>query len=67
MFRHFFTLAATVSRSPARPHWRPTRKSSSTRRRQDHAGALSEAAPKTVENFLAYVKGKQYDGTQFIG
>src|SRR5204863_9050896 len=23
------------------------------------------AAPKTVENFLAYVKGKQYDGTQF--
>src|SRR5947207_3150047 len=24
-----------------------------------------EAAPKTVENFLAYVKGKQYDGTQF--
>jgi len=24
-----------------------------------------EAAPKTVENFLAYVKGKQYDDTQF--
>ena len=24
-----------------------------------------DAAPKTVENFLAYVKGKQYDGTQF--
>ena len=24
-----------------------------------------EAAPKTVENFLSYVKGKQYDGTQF--
>src|SRR5215813_4127598 len=24
-----------------------------------------EAAPKTVENFLAYVKAKQYDGTQF--
>jgi cyclophilin family peptidyl-prolyl cis-trans isomerase len=24
-----------------------------------------EAAPKTVENFIAYVKGKQYDGTQF--
>jgi peptidyl-prolyl cis-trans isomerase B (cyclophilin B) len=24
-----------------------------------------EAAPKTVENFLNYVKAKQYDGTQF--
>ena len=24
-----------------------------------------EAAPKTVENFLAYVKAKHYDGTQF--
>ncbi len=24
-----------------------------------------EAAPKTVENFLAYVKSGQYDGTQF--
>jgi peptidyl-prolyl cis-trans isomerase B (cyclophilin B) len=24
-----------------------------------------DAAPKTVENFLAYVKSKQYDGTQF--
>ncbi|HEX3631297.1 MAG TPA: peptidylprolyl isomerase, partial [Casimicrobiaceae bacterium] len=23
------------------------------------------AAPKTVENFLAYVKAKHYDGTQF--
>src|SRR6266487_1273891 len=24
-----------------------------------------DAAPKTVENFLAYVKAKQFDGTQF--
>jgi peptidyl-prolyl cis-trans isomerase A (cyclophilin A)/peptidyl-prolyl cis-trans isomerase B (cyclophilin B) len=24
-----------------------------------------DAAPKTVENFLAYVKARQYDGTQF--
>jgi cyclophilin family peptidyl-prolyl cis-trans isomerase len=24
-----------------------------------------DAAPQTVENFLAYVKSKQYDGTQF--
>ena len=24
-----------------------------------------DAAPKTVDNFLAYVKAKQYDGTQF--
>jgi peptidyl-prolyl cis-trans isomerase A (cyclophilin A)/peptidyl-prolyl cis-trans isomerase B (cyclophilin B) len=24
-----------------------------------------DAAPKTVENFLTYVKGKTYDGTQF--
>ena len=24
-----------------------------------------DAAPKTVQNFLAYVKSKQYDGTQF--
>jgi peptidyl-prolyl cis-trans isomerase A (cyclophilin A) len=24
-----------------------------------------EAAPKTVENFIAYVKAKHYDGTQF--
>ncbi len=24
-----------------------------------------DAAPKTVENFVAYVKSKQYDGTQF--
>src|SRR6185369_16609352 len=24
-----------------------------------------DAAPKTVENFLAYVKSKHYDGTQF--
>jgi peptidyl-prolyl cis-trans isomerase A (cyclophilin A)/peptidyl-prolyl cis-trans isomerase B (cyclophilin B) len=24
-----------------------------------------DAAPKTVENFLAYVRSKQYDGTQF--
>jgi peptidyl-prolyl cis-trans isomerase B (cyclophilin B) len=26
---------------------------------------LPDAAPKTVEHFLAYVKSKQYDGTQF--
>ena len=25
----------------------------------------SDAAPKTVEHFLSYVKSKQYDGTQF--
>jgi peptidyl-prolyl cis-trans isomerase B (cyclophilin B) len=25
----------------------------------------ADAAPKTVENFLTYVKAKQYDGTQF--
>src|SRR5499427_11156763 len=24
-----------------------------------------DAAPKTVENFLTYMKAKQYDGTQF--
>jgi len=26
---------------------------------------LEKEAPKTVENFLAYVQAKQYDGTQF--
>ncbi len=26
---------------------------------------MPNAAPKTVEHFLSYVKSKQYDGTQF--
>src|SRR5438105_3207407 len=66
MFRHLFTLAATLfalasaSASLANPQVEL----------DTTAGKITlelypEAAPKTVENFLAYVKGKQYDGTQF--
>ena len=66
MFRHFFTLAATVFAlaSASALAANPQVELDTT------AGKITlelypEAAPKTVENFLAYVKGKQYDGTQF--
>jgi cyclophilin family peptidyl-prolyl cis-trans isomerase len=66
MFRHFFTLAATLFAlaSASALAANPQVELDTT------AGKITlelypEAAPKTVENFLAYVKGKQYDGTQF--
>jgi cyclophilin family peptidyl-prolyl cis-trans isomerase len=66
MFRHPFTLAATLFAlaSASALAGNPQVELDTT------AGKIMlelypEAAPKTVENFLAYVKGKQYDGTQF--
>src|SRR5436853_7170039 len=66
MFRLLFTLAATLFAfaSASALAANPQVELDTT------AGKITlelypEAAPKTVENFLAYVKGKQYDGTQF--
>ena len=48
---------------PALPR---TRRSSSTRpRARSSSSSIPDAAPKTVENFLDYVKAGHYDGTQF--
>ncbi len=66
MFRHLLTLTAiafALAGGPASAA-NPQVELDTT------AGTITlelypEAAPKTVENFLAYVKGKQYDGTQF--
>src|SRR5438105_13332254 len=66
MFRHLFTLAATLFAlaSASALAANPQVELDTT------AGKITlelypDAAPKTVENFLAYVKGKQYDGTQY--
>ena len=66
MFRFFLTLAATAVALASAPVLavNPQVELDTT------AGKIRlelypDAAPKTVENFLAYVKGKQYDGTQF--
>ena len=66
MFRNLSTIAAAALALAAVPAWaaNPQVELDTT------AGRIvlelyPDAAPKTVENFLAYVKGKQYDGTQF--
>ena len=66
MLRHLLTLAATALALAAAPAWcaNPQVELDTT------AGKIRlelypDAAPKTVENFLAYVKAKHYDGTQF--
>src|SRR5437763_14806313 len=66
MSRHLFTIVAAALALATAPAWaaNPQVELDTT------AGKIMlelypDAAPKTVENFLAYVKGKQYDGTQF--
>ena len=66
MSRHLFTIVAAALVLATAPAWaaNPQVELDTT------AGKIvlelyPDAAPKTVENFLAYVKGKQYDGTQF--
>jgi peptidyl-prolyl cis-trans isomerase B (cyclophilin B) len=65
--RHLFMLATTIgfavaaaSASAANPQV-----DIDTTAGKIRLELFSDAAPKTVENFLAYVKAKQYDGTQF--
>ena len=66
MSRHLLTIVAAALALATEPAWaaNPQVELDTT------AGKIvlelyPDAAPKTVENFLAYVKGKQYDGTQF--
>ena len=67
MFRRIITIAIAAAASLAAPVPRPPiRRSTST----PPPGKIRielypDAAPKTVANFLEYVKSKHYDGTQF--
>ena len=66
MFRHLLTLTAIALTLASGP----TSAANPQVELDTTAGKITlelfpDAAPKTVENFLAYVKGKQYDGTQF--
>jgi cyclophilin family peptidyl-prolyl cis-trans isomerase/Tfp pilus assembly protein PilF len=65
MFRRPFLIAVTAAAPgfalPARRQ--PDVEFDTTQARS--SSSLSDAAPKTVANFLDYVKAKHYDGTQF--
>ena len=66
MFRYFLTLAATAIALASAPVLAANPQVElDTTAGKIRLELYPEAAPKTVENFLAYVKGKQYDGTQF--
>ncbi|HEY3177998.1 MAG TPA: peptidylprolyl isomerase [Casimicrobiaceae bacterium] len=66
MSRYLLTLAATAVALASAPVWAANPQVElDTTAGKIRLELYPEAAPKTVENFLAYVKGKQYDGTQF--
>ncbi|TMG95921.1 MAG: peptidylprolyl isomerase [Betaproteobacteria bacterium] len=66
MFRYFLTLAATaIALASASVLAANPLVELDTTAGKIRLELYPDAAPKTVENFLAYVKGKQYDGTQF--
>ena len=66
MFRLLCTLAATALTLAATPVFAANPQVElDTTAGKIRLELYPEAAPKTVENFLAYVKAKHYDGTQF--
>jgi peptidyl-prolyl cis-trans isomerase B (cyclophilin B) len=66
MFRLLCTLAATALTLAAAPVFAANPQVElDTTAGKIRLELYPEAAPKTVENFLAYVKAKHYDGTQF--
>ena len=66
MFRFMFTLAATAFTLAAAPVWAANPQVElDTTAGKIRLELYPNAAPKTVDNFLAYVKAKHYDGTQF--
>src|SRR5215216_5681353 len=66
MFRYLLTFAATAFALASAPVWAANPQVElDTTAGKVRLELYPDAAPKTVENFLAYVKGKQYDGTQF--
>jgi cyclophilin family peptidyl-prolyl cis-trans isomerase len=66
MFRHLVTLAVTVVALAAAPAFAANPQVElDTTAGKIRLELYPNAAPKTVDNFLAYVKDKLYDGTQF--
>ena len=66
MFRLLCTLAATALTLAATPVFAANPQVElDTTAGKIRLELYPEAAPKTVENFLGYVKAKHYDGTQF--
>ena len=66
MFRLLCTLAATALTLAAAPVFAANPQVElDTTAGKIRLELYPDAAPKTVENFLAYVKAKHYDGTQF--
>jgi peptidyl-prolyl cis-trans isomerase B (cyclophilin B) len=66
MLRHTpLLLAAVVLLGAAQVHAANPQVDLDTSAGKIRIELYSDAAPKTVENFLTYVKAKQYDGTQF--
>jgi peptidyl-prolyl cis-trans isomerase B (cyclophilin B) len=65
MFRFATTLFASLMLAAASAHAANPQVDLETSAGKIRIELYPDAAPKTVENFLAYVKSKQYDGTQF--
>src|SRR5438034_7890992 len=63
--RHLFMLAAIGLSAAAAVHAANPQVDLDTSAGKIRIELYPDAAPKTVENFLAYVNAKQYDGTQF--
>jgi cyclophilin family peptidyl-prolyl cis-trans isomerase len=65
--RHLFMLAAGagLAVAPIAAHAANPQVDLDTSGGKIRIELYPDAAPKTVENFLAYVRAKQYDGTQF--
>src|SRR5438874_12439192 len=63
--RHLFMLAAFGLSVAATAHAANPQVDLDTSAGKIRIELYPDAAPKTVENFLAYVKAKQFDGTQF--
>jgi cyclophilin family peptidyl-prolyl cis-trans isomerase len=68
MFRRLFMLAAVAGLAVAAvaAHAANPRVDLDTSAGKIRIELYPDTAPKTVENFLAYVQAKQYDGTQFL-
>jgi peptidyl-prolyl cis-trans isomerase B (cyclophilin B) len=67
MYRHYFRMLTAVVFAvlAATVHAANPRVDIDTSAGKITIELYPDAAPKTVENFLAYVQAKQYDGTQF--
>jgi peptidyl-prolyl cis-trans isomerase B (cyclophilin B) len=67
MYRHYLSMLVAVGLAAfaASAHGANPQVDFDTTAGKIRIELYPDAAPKTVENFLAYVKAKQYDGTQF--